>query len=570
MVYGSLRVSLRFAACVVVLAGLCADSAYAARSEPLALRRVDLDLPGPPSKVIAADMNLDGRSDLVVVVAYTEVEEIDEDRVENMVMVTTVIPALFDRREVRVYLALSDGGYESAGEPLPLPGSILHLEAGPASLGVIALTDEGLSVLRYEAVSQGTPLRLEPVVDDPPLLARTGSFYPSLRLVHDLDGDGTADLLLPSLSGLAVYLGTESGLSPSPADRIVLPGTTDAPPGRASRSYPMPTVGDVDGDGLPDLMFDGAFDEEHPAGFHILLGRGDGKFGPLRKQPLDCHDALTDLRSASAGAAARPWPPGIAAVRDIDGDGRAEIVIVESKPRGESFRKGLKDVKRPIQQLLFHRLTEDRRVAAEPYFELEVVGHRMGGEEDGGNSEEDSELELPVHTEQFVDLDGDGREDLITFTLDFSVFQALRILTTKKIGIGIDFHVYAQQPDGKFRKVPNLDLSEKLKLDLQKMGLRRFAQFAGDFDGDGRQDFVHLGRGNKVTLHGGQPGCRYPKKPDLVIELEAEPPSLELVRIEDFDGDGRSDLSITRPLPVTRADTTPPVRLELYLSGGAS
>ena len=37
------------------------------------------------------------------------------------------------------------------------------------------------------------------------------------------------------------------------------------------------------------------------------------------------------------------------------------------------------------------------------------------------------------------DLDGDGREDLVTLTLRFSMFQALKILATKKIGIGIDF-----------------------------------------------------------------------------------------------------------------------------------
>jgi polar amino acid transport system permease protein len=34
--------------------------------------------------------------------------------------------------------------------------------------------------------------------------------------------------------------------------------------------------------------------------------------------------------------------------------------------------------------------------------------------------------------------------------------------------------------------------------------LVEFAQFAGDFDGDGRTDFVHLGGGRKVSIHRGQ------------------------------------------------------------------
>ena len=52
------------------------------------------------------------------------------------------------------------------------------------------------------------------------------------------------------------------------------------------------------------------------------------------------------------------------------------------------------------------------------------------------------------------------------------------------------------------------------------------------------------------------------------IELELEPDSLDLVRIEDLDGDGRADIRITRPMPMDDPDVTAPARLELYLSGG--
>ena len=84
----------------------------------------------------------------------------------------------------------------------------------------------------------------------------------------------------------------------------------------------------------------------------------------------------------------------------------------------------------------------------------------------------------------------------------------------------------------------------------------------------GEADFVHLGRGKQLTIHRGQPGCRYAVKPDLVVELEEEPQDLGLVEIEDFDGDGLSDLSVTRLLPAERQDVSAPVVLDLYLSGG--
>jgi len=234
---------------------------------------------------------------------------------------------------------------------------------------------------------------------------------------------------------------------------------------------------------------------------------------------------------------------------------------VVERSRGDGFRKGMKDAKRPIHEWRFHELTDSLKVTAEPYFTMKAEGHSW----DSGPNDE-----IPFRSEQFQDLDGDGRLDLVTMTLDFSVFQALRVLTTKRISIGLDFHVHAQHADGTFHKVQDLDLSEKLKLNLNNLKLGRFAQFAGDFDGDGRQDFVHLGRGKSVTIHTGQPGCRYDRKPDLTLELEAEPDSLDLVRIEDLDGDGRSDLRITRPLEKTDVDATAPVRLDLYLSGGAS
>jgi hypothetical protein len=250
------------------------------------------------------------------------------------------------------------------------------------------------------------------------------------------------------------------------------------------------------------------------------------------------------------------------ALRDLDGDHRAEVITSLEKERGDGFRAGMKDAKRPIQDYGFHELDLGLDMDPEPYFRMKVIGHTMGAElQDEG---------FPFRVKTFEDLGGDGREDLVSVTLDFSIFQAVKILATKKIGIGIDFHVYCQQEDCTFRKVPGLDLSEKLKLDLNNLRLGRFAQFAGDFDGDGRQDFVHLGRGRRVTLHRGGPGCRFPKNPDLVIELEEEPLSLDLVRIADLDGDGRSDLMITRPLEAASEDVSPPVRLDLYLSGGGS
>jgi len=147
------------------------------------------------------------------------------------------------------------------------------------------------------------------------------------------------------------------------------------------------------------------------------------------------------------------------------------------------------------------------------------------------------------------------------------MFQALRALTAKKVSVGLEFHVIAQRPDGSFRLVPDQKLDETLHLDLNRLEISRLGQFQGDFDGDGRIDFVHLGRGKTVTIHRGQPGGRYAEKPDLSVTLEEEPEDVMLVRVRDLDGDGRSDLTITRTLAPREAGATAPANLELLLSG---
>ena len=59
---------------VVTLLLTVADHGIQARRERLGLRHVALDLPGPPSKVIAHDLDGDGRQDLLVVLAYSLIE----------------------------------------------------------------------------------------------------------------------------------------------------------------------------------------------------------------------------------------------------------------------------------------------------------------------------------------------------------------------------------------------------------------------------------------------------------------------------------------------------------------
>jgi len=530
----------RIVLCVAML--LHAAAAAAARPQALSLRRVVLDLPGPPALIVAADLNRDGRRDLLIIVAYTRWGSITTDRVEDAIEVTQVVPALFDVREARAFLAQTGGGYRAVPAPLPLPSGVLSAEAGPPEHPVIAVTDDGLAEIRLAGDAGRESLSVVPVLAEPPVFAGTGAMLPDLTVLHDLDGDGVADAVIPTRDGIAVHRGESGGFAAAAAFRARLPGDDlFGWLGSSSRRVPIPRVEDTDGDGHADLVVNGL--DSTPQWIAIARGLGGCRFAAPQ---------LLDL----AGLVKRGHPEDperrVAWTGDLDGDGRIELVTREEVDTGQS---DLKQVKKPMMRYRIHHVRPDRTPDPEPSMTFDAEGWAFsGGFRDG--------VDL-----QFIDLDGDKRKDLVTVTLDFSMLQALRALTVKKIGVGLDFHVVSQRVDGTFRLVADQKLDEKLHLDLNRVEISRLAQFQGDFDGDGRIDFVHLGRGKTITIHRGQPGGRYPEKPDLSIALEEEPEDVLLVRVRDFDGDGRSDLAITRTLAPPEPGATAPSRLELALSG---
>ena len=572
-----LRKPLDFALSALLALLLPASSADA--GDRLRLRTEHLELPAAPSTLLAHDVDGDGRQDLVVVVAYTEwdqlgVEESTEmDGVEGLVEVLTIVPSLADRRELHLFLAREDGGYAAPGPPLELDTSVLTIDVGPPDLGLFALTDDGITALRWRA--DGPPhLVFEPIFEERPVLAGTATFLPRLGLVQDFDGDQVPDLLFPAEDGPALL---RSPLGKSPTIRLELPSDRLGQRGR-SRFYPLPEFYDVTGDGIPDLLL--PHPDQRWRRFFVLRGEGGGQFAPapfplVDGRPGSEKDArpwseepdrpavsITTADSATEATATEEEPPkeslGVVWFGDLDGDGRAEYVSREDLSREDAgMRQELRDAKQAPGVLRFHRTRSDLSIVAEPHLTLPVVGYAF-------ETGDDSSIRLPGG---FQDLDGDGRLDLVSLTLDFSMLQAVRVLTVKSISLGLDFHLWCQQGDGAFWPVTGLDLSGRFRLNLDNLRLGHLSQFAGDFDGDGRADFVQMGRGRKVTVHLGRPGCGYPPEPDLTLVLEEEPRDLALVQVRDFDADGRSDLVVIQPQRKREAELSPRVRLDLYLSG---
>jgi len=512
--------------------------------------------------MIPADVNGDGVEDLVVVVAYTDwgeiatMEETRYDGIEGMVEVMNVVSALIDHRELSVYPGLkAEIGYGQPSPALALDTSIHAIATGHPALPLVAITDDGISAVRFDSAHGSTPLSLDPLIQQPNLFTDGGEFYSDLEFLVDLDGDAVPDLLLPTAGSWTAFLGTASGFDPTPKRVPPPPGPAGADGDEedpAPRPRRLPTVRDLNGDGLPELIL---ISSEGAGGAVVYRNLG----GLLFDTPVDYGEATQTDRDDEPNhefvyvGSLRESEPAVAVTR-------TEV----ERWKNPTGRQEIEQAKKPLNEYALHALDSALRIS-DRTAQFEATGYTFEGTE----SEDETDGPQMRLSGGFQDLDGDGRQDLVSFSLDFSILPLMtRMLVSKNIKLTMNFHVWCQQPDATFREVESLELSGKFKINRRSSTLRHrhLSQFAGDFNADGRADFVQLGRGKRVTIHHGRPGCEYPSTADGAIHLERELRHLGFVRILDLNADGRSDLYVVHPLEKPKKNRSAPVRVDLYFS----
>jgi hypothetical protein len=274
-----------------------------------------------PTWMVGADINRDGRPDLVVLPGPTIY--INNERGGFLAPTTASLPgdqlAVGDVNGDGILDLVSSSGYVALGlgEVKFAPPIYNPVESSGSSANVVLadLYRQGLTdIVAGQNAGVSVLLNRENTTFvDGEWTSVPGSG--NCGAAADFNGDGIADLAVPTTQGITVLLGTGNGSAPY----------TNGP-SFALSGVACPITGDLNGDGIPDLMV-GA---NSLGGVGAYLGNGDGTFrlasvipvGPAANTVLGDfnHDGKPDYADAS----------GLMALGNGDGTFQTPVPIVAS------------------------------------------------------------------------------------------------------------------------------------------------------------------------------------------------------------------------------------------------
>jgi hypothetical protein len=445
-----------------------------------------LAVEGEVASVVAADLDGDGRKDLLVVYK-------------------TGVPP-YQKRSFAIF-------WNRAGVFAPRPDLTLALDeaescafdVGPASGGpaddLLLMTPRGVSAKSFPGRVGAAPRRL---------VERTTLFHqpingelPRVKLMHDVAGPNSHDLLVPSLGLLSIFRHVADRYEKAAeveVDMEVNGGPRRGEGIEVRYGFPALHIVDTDGDGLRDVV---AVQEDRVA----IYRQGPGfTFHP---QPDFSRDfsVRTPADHRERGTSASTL------IADVDGDGIADLIVRKQVFEGVTSAKS-------TSYIFFGRKDGFSQRPAEV---LESEG-------------------VSLFQTQLVDLNGDGRLDLVVPYTSFGVFALIRMLTAKTAKV--DFQIFPfDRRTRRFASEPISDRELKFHIPLAGDTDLQVVSLTADVTGDGRPDLIFGSSEDQLDIYPSVGNGEFASSSVETVEVRAA----GVLEAVDLDGKGRADLVLSYP-----------------------
>lgn len=320
-----------------------------------------------------------------------------------------------------------------------------------------------------------------------------------LDFAHDLDGDGSAELLVYS-RGVFFAIdaqGERQGALVAPADGFL--GSRDragATGWVTSQRMPALVVDDIDGDGRDDLLL-----PERDQAKLALSGATIGERLLDVKLPLDLEpeekpalDQDTEERRV-AGA----W------FQDLDGDGRTDLLVHRTVTKGSWFGSTAE---------LFFASGDGKSFVKRQSIETDAAA-------------------VDVRT---LDFDGDGDLDLLVPQVDVNMGNLASALVSKVVKIDLTLFV---MEDGQYAEDPVRLARLKFPVDRSEV---MHVQGRLDLTGDGIVDLVTDNGEDVVSVYPGR-AYAFADEPSHSHAIRV-PPGEDHLFTHDLNGDGRAEIVV--------------------------
>jgi hypothetical protein len=457
-----------------------------------------IELPASGKTVAAelADTDGDGRTD-VLAIAYSGVPPREQ-------------------RVIRIYRQGEAGALSTTPTELPIPPEtagydIADLDGKPGA-ELLLVRPEGVDVLSF---AQAEPVWRELPLPEAPSLGAVADERGLDRFPLVRREFGSPPWLLVPRFGETVALDSEGAVR----GRLAVGGRANyiAPPtsapGVSESEYevffdaPRLSVGDVDGDGRADVVASTRHE------LRVFLQSADGRFASRPAQIL--HPARISEDDLVRGSGLLRADGG-----DLNGDGRMDLLLshtsgglTATKSRAFVFlnREGSWNLDAPDQTLP----------------ELDGWG-----------------------TSELVDLDGDGRPELVRFRVPLSVLELVELIVTRSADVDVLLH--RTDGNGALGGEPFAKRRISIPWSFDTFRPLGFIPTLGaDLNGDGHRDLLASGGGAAIEIWLGGPKFSFADR-----DARQECDSGGLARLGDLDGDTLPDLVLFDP---ARSDV--PVRV---------